>query len=115
MEEQLQIGELVQNDLIQIRMAVKESQKAKATCRMYTVSKGPISVKDAQKSVAEKVARRKPKKQIQVDTQFVIPIDDNDEIGGGVDDEDIDLELRGFAFGDSIRDLFAEQEDYITF
>jgi hypothetical protein len=45
-------------------MAVKESQKAKATCRMYTVGKGPITVKDAQKSVAEKVAQRKPKKQI---------------------------------------------------
>jgi hypothetical protein len=73
-------------------MAVKELQSAKATCRMYTVGKGPISVKDAQKSVAEKVAQRKPKKQVQVDTQFIILVDDDDEIGG-VDDEDIDLEL----------------------
>ena len=92
MEEQLRIGELVQNDLIQIRMAVKESQKAKATCRMYIVGKGPITIKDAQQLVAEKVARRKPKKQIQVDTQFIILIDDDDEIGSRVD-EDIDLEL----------------------
>ena len=93
MEEQLQIGDLVQNDLIQIRMAVKESQKVKATCRMYTVSKGPTTIKDAQKLVTEKVARRKPNKQIQVDTQFIVFIDDDDEIGGKVDDEDIDLEL----------------------
>ena len=91
-EEQLQIGELVQNDLIQIRIAVKESQKAKATYRMYTVSKGPITVKDAQKSVADKVAQKKPKKPIQVDTQFIIPLDDDDEIGG-VDNEDISPEL----------------------
>jgi len=114
-EEQLRIGELVQNDLIQIRTAVKESQSAKATCRMYTVGKGPISVRDAQKSVVEKVARRKSKKQVQVDTQFIIPVGDEDDEIGGVDDEDIDLELRGFAFGDSIRDLFAEQDDYLKF
>ena len=63
---------------------------------------------------SQKVARRKPKKQVQVDTQFIMSVDDDDEIGG-VDDEDIDPELRGFAFGDSIRDLFAEQENYLTF
>src|SRR5271170_4955587 len=46
-ETQLQVAELKQYNLIQIRMAVKESQAAKATYRMYTVSKGPIKVKDA--------------------------------------------------------------------
>jgi hypothetical protein len=112
-EEQLRTGELVQNDLIQIRMAVKESQSAKATCRMYTVSKGPISMKDGQKSVAEKVARRKPKKQ--VDTQLIIPVSDGDDEIKGVDDKVINPELRGFAFGDSIRDPFLEQDNYLTF
>ena len=54
---------------------------------MYTVGKGPIKVKDVKASIAEKVARRKPKKQ--VDTQLTIKVDDEDE----VDDELIDLEL----------------------
>jgi len=56
---------------------------------MYTVSEGPITVKDAQKSVAG----RKPKTQIQSRyTVYHIPIDDDDEIGR-VNNEDIDLEL----------------------
>jgi hypothetical protein len=68
-------------------MAVKESQAMKATCRMYTIGKGPIKVKDAKAGIVEKVARRKPKRQ--VDTQLTIEVDDEDE----VNDELIDLEL----------------------
>src|ERR1700726_1403173 len=50
-ETQLRVAELEQHDLIQIRMAVKESQAVKATCRMYTVGKGPIKVKDAKAGI----------------------------------------------------------------
>jgi hypothetical protein len=72
---------------------VKESQSTKATCRKYTIGKGPISVGDAQKLVAKKVAQRKLKKQVQVDTQFIIPVGNNDDDIGRVDDKDINLEL----------------------
>jgi hypothetical protein len=66
---------------------------------MYTVGKGPITVKDVQKSVAEKIAQRRPKKQVQVDTQFTLTVDDDDD--DGFDNEDIDPELRGIVFGDN--------------
>jgi hypothetical protein len=108
-ETQLRVAELEQNDLIQIRMAVKESQAMKATCRMYTVGKGPIKVKDAKAGIAEKVVRRKPKKQ--VDTELTIEVDDED----GADDELIDPELRGIVFGDEIRDPFEAQYNVIKF
>jgi hypothetical protein len=52
---------MVRNDLIQIRLAVKELQVAKATCRMYTIGKGLITIQASQRSVIKKVARRKPK------------------------------------------------------
>ena len=108
-ETQLRVAELKQHDLIQIRMAVKESQAVKATCRMYTVGKGPIKVKDAKAGIAEKVARRKPKKQ--VNTEFTIEVDD--EVEG--DDESLHPELQGVVFGDEIPDPFVAQYDYIKF
>ena len=90
--------------------AVKDAQAANATCRMYTVGKGPIKVKDAKTVIAEKVARRKPKKL--VDTKLTIDIDDEDE-----EDSDalIHLELRGLVFGDEIRDPFKAQDDELKF
>jgi len=115
-EEQLRIGEMVQNDLIQIRTAVKEAQSARATCRMYTVGKGPISMGDGRKSVADKVAQRKPKKQVQVETQtqFIMSVCDDEDMDEDIDDV-IDLELRGITLGDPVRDPFTEQESYIRF
>ena len=82
----------------------------KTTNRMYTVGKGPIKVKDAKAGIAEKVSRRKSKKQ--VDTELRIDVEDNE-----VDDDDrlIHLELRGVVFGDPIPDPFAAQEDLIYF
>ena len=108
-ETQLRVAELEQNDLMQIRLAVKELQAMKASCRMYTVGKGPIKVKDAKAGIAEKVARRRPKKQ--VDTELTIEVDDEFEDS----DELIDLELRGIVFGDEIQDPFEAQSNVIKF
>jgi hypothetical protein len=108
-ETQLQVAELEQNDLIQIRLAVKEAQSAKATCWKYTVGKGPIKVKDAKVKIAEKVVQRKPKKQ--VDTEFTIKVDDDERD----DDELIDPELRGIVFRDKIQDPFEAQYDELKF
>jgi hypothetical protein len=74
-ETQLRVAELEQADLIQIRMSVKESQAAKATNRMYTVGKGPIKVKDAKVGIAQKVARRKPKRQVDTVTTWYVTTD----------------------------------------
>jgi len=117
-EEQLRIGEMVQNDLIKVRTAVKEAQSARATCRMYTIGKGPISIRDREKSVADKVAQRKPKKQVQVETQtqtqFIMSVCDNKDMDKDIDDV-IDLELWGITLGDLVQDPFTEQESYIRF
>jgi hypothetical protein len=67
-------------------MAVKESQKVKATCWMYTVGKGPIRVKDAKKAVAERVSQQKPKKAVE--TEFVINFEDDE---GDIDEDDDDV------------------------
>jgi hypothetical protein len=113
-ETQLRVAELEQNDLTQIRLAAKESQATKATCRMYTVGKGPIKVRDAKAGIAEKVARRKPKKP--VNTEFTIEVDDEVE-DGNVEDSDalIHPELRGLVFGDEIPDPFEAQYDELKF
>jgi hypothetical protein len=104
-ETQLQVAEMEQNDLIQIRLAVKEAQEAKATARMYTVRKGPIIVKDAKVKIAEKKARRKPQKQVAIE------VDDE----GEDEDENIHPELRGLVFGDLVHDPFIAQHDVIKF
>jgi len=80
---------------------------------MYTVGKGPITVKASQQLVAEKVAQQKPKKQVQVDTQFILNVGDNDM--DKVDDNLIDPELQGVLLGDHVPDLFSEQADYLSF
>jgi hypothetical protein len=121
-ETQLRVAELEQNDLAQIRLSVKEQQKSKATCRMYTVGKVPIKAKDAKVAIAEKNARKRPKKQLE--TKFVVPVDsDNDEVMDG-DMGDVDMgdgddlihpELRGIVLGDPISNPFEDQHDYIKF
>jgi hypothetical protein len=98
-ETQLRVAKLEQSDLIQIRTAVKEAQSAKATYRMYTVSKGSIKVKDAKQGIDEKNTQRKPKKQVQVDTKLTITVDNKDNKVGEVSDQVInpnsgDLHLR---------------------
>jgi len=118
---QLQVAELKQNNLIQIRLSVKEQQKSKAACRMYTVSKGPIKAKDVKIVIAEKNARKRPKKQLE--TKFIVLVDSDDDeviedgdigdIGDG--DEVIHLELPGIVLGDPIPDPFKDQHDYIGF
>jgi hypothetical protein len=120
---QLQVAELEQNDLIQIRLSVKEQQKSKATCRMYTVGKGPIKAKDAKVAIAEKNAHKRPKKQLE--TKFMVPVDsDDDEVIEDGDMGDVDmgdgnelihLELRGIVLGDPISNPFEDQHDYIKF
>jgi hypothetical protein len=95
---------------------VKESQAAKETCRRYTIGKGPISIGDKRKSVANKVARRKPKKQqlqVETQTQFIMSVCDKEE--GEDINSFIDPELRGITLGDPVQDPFAEQDDYIRF
>jgi len=82
---------------------------------MYTVGKGSIKVKDAKQGIVEKNTRRKPKKQVEVDTKLTITINDEDDEVGEVGDEVINPELRGFAFRDEVRDPFLAKYDYIRF
>jgi hypothetical protein len=115
-EEQLRIREMVENDLIKIRTAVKEVQFVRATCQMYTIGKGLISIKDGRKSVADKVAQRKPKKQVRVETQtqFIMSVCDDENMDEVIDNV-IDPELRGITLGDPVRNPFTKQESYIRF
>lgn len=80
---------------------------------MYTVGKGPITVRSSQQSVVEKVARRKLKKQVQVDTQFILNVgdDDIDDVNNNL----IDPELWRISLSDHVPDLFSEQADYLSF
>ena len=71
----LRVALVEQGDLMQIRIAVKEAQKRKATCQNYTTWKGSIRVEDALVRIAEKEARkakRAPKKPL------IIKADDED-------------------------------------
>jgi hypothetical protein len=91
---------------------VKEAQKAKATCRMYTVGKGPIKVKDAKKAIGEKNSRKRPKKPVQ---EFIVKVDEDVDVEGEDDDDFLHPELQGKVFGDHVRDLFEAQADEIKF
>lgn len=89
----LRVAHAEQGDLMVIRIAAKEAQKRKATCRNYTTRKGAIRVKDALAQIAEKEARkakRAPKKPVIVEVE-----DEDDED----DDMDLDSEMEGFAIG----------------
>jgi len=60
----LQIADIQQGDLITIQTATKEAIRRKATNRNYIVGKGPISPRPAIRAVAEKEARKRPKKKL---------------------------------------------------
>ena len=97
-----------QVDLMQIRLAAKEAQKRKATCRNYTTGKGSIRVEDALVRIAEKEARKAkkaPKKPL------IIEADDEDS-----DDSDLDSEMGSLAFGADMAgapDYLNPSHDYI--
>jgi hypothetical protein len=57
-ESQLLKAQIMESDLIQMRLAYKERLKAGDKARKYTVGKGPITVKDGLRAVAEKKARQ---------------------------------------------------------
>jgi hypothetical protein len=76
-ETQLQVAELEQADLIQIRMSVQEAVLIKATNKMYITSKGLIKVKDAKVKVAKKIAQQRPKKQVE--HKFIINVEEGDK------------------------------------
>jgi hypothetical protein len=109
-EEMLRVAHAEQGDLMQIRLAAKEAQKRKATCRNYTTGKGSIRVEDALVRIAEKEARKAkkaPKKPL------IIEADDEDS-----DDSDLDSEMGGFAFGADmagVPDYLNLSQDYIPF
>ena len=109
-EEILRVAHVEQGDLMQIRIAAKEAQKRKATCRNYTTGKGSIRVEDALVRIAEKEARkakRAPKKPL------IIEANDEDS-----DDSDLDSEFGSFAFGADIAgvpDYLNPSYDYIPF
>src|SRR5450755_898970 len=63
-EQILQVAHIQQGDLILIQTATKESLKRKGTNRNYIVCKGLISAKAAIQAVAEKEARKQPKKKL---------------------------------------------------
>jgi hypothetical protein len=115
-EQILQVAEIQQGDLISIQTATKESLKRKATNRNYIVGKGPISAWAAIQAVAEKEARKRPKKKL------IIPVSSDEDSDSGSDDDEYNSlhpELanwdNGQSNGDLIRDPFREQQDFITF
>jgi hypothetical protein len=90
-------------------------QFAKATYKMYTISKGSIKVKDTKQGIVKKNTQKKPKKQVQVDIKLTITINNKDNKVSKVGNEVINLELRGFAFKDKVQDPFLAEYDYICF
>jgi hypothetical protein len=111
-ETQLQVAELEQADLIQIRMSVQEAASMKATNRIYTTGKGLIKVKDAKVEVARKIAQQRPKKQVE--HEFIINVEEGDE-EGDANDANIHLELRRLVFSDVVPNPFLAQHDVIKF
>jgi len=114
-EQILRIADIQQGDLIAIQTATKESIRRKATNRNYIVGKGPISVRAAIQAVAEKEARKRPKKKL------VLEVSDDEDEDDSIDNEYESLhpELVGWDNGVSsmacVRDPFREQQDFIAF
>jgi len=114
-EQILRVADIQQGDLIAIQTATKESLRRKATNRNYIVGKGPISARAAIQAVAEKEARKRPKKKLMLEVS-----EDEDE-DDGIDNEYESLhpELAGWDNGVSsmacVRDPFREQQDFIAF
>jgi hypothetical protein len=116
-EQILQVADIQQGDLISIQTATKASLKRKATNRNYIVRKGPISAWAAIQAVAEKEARKRPKKQ-----KVVIPVSSDKDSDSSSDDDEYNSlhpELanwdNGQSNGELIQDPFREQQDLITF
>jgi hypothetical protein len=82
-EQILQVADIQQGDLILIQTATKASIKQKATNQNYIVRKGLISARAAIQAVAEKEARKRPKKQ-----KVMIPVSSNDDSDSGSDDDE---------------------------
>jgi hypothetical protein len=113
----LQVADILQGDLILIQTATKASLKEKATNQNYIVRKGLISARAAIQAVAEKEARKRPKKQ-----KAMIPVGSNEDSNSGSDNDEYNSlhpELANWDNGQSNRELiqdpFREQQDLITF
>lgn len=109
-EQILRVADIQQGDLISIQTATKASLKRKATTRNYIIGKGPISAQAAVQAVAEKEARKRPKKKLVVDVSS-----DEDSDGTNNEYETLYPELVGWDNGQSsmdyVRDPFREQQE----
>jgi DDE superfamily endonuclease len=112
-EQILRVADIQQGDLHTIQTATKAALARKATNRNYIVGKGPISAKAAIQAVAEKEARKRPKKKL------VVEVSDNDEDDDEPVYEPLHPELVGWDNGRSsmlhVPDPFREQQELITF
>ena len=116
----LQVADIQQGDLISIQTATKASLKQKSTNRNYIVGKGLMSARAAIQAVAEKEARKRPKKQ-----KLAILVS-SDEDSDYSNDSEPDTEYNslypelanwdnGQSNGELIQDPFNGQQDFITF
>jgi hypothetical protein len=114
-EQILRVADIQQGNLITIQTATKESIRRKATNRNYIVGKGPISAQAAIQAVAEKEARKRPKKKLVLEVS-----DDEDEYDSINNEyESLHPELMGWDNRVSsmacVQDPFREQQEFITF
>lgn len=96
-------------------LILKEAIRRKATNRNYVVGKGPISAWAAIQAVAEKEARKRPKKKLVVE----VSDNNNDDYDINNEYEPLHPELAGWDNRQSsmafVQDPFREQQDFITF
>jgi len=116
-EQILRVAHIQQGDLISIQTATKESLKRKGTNRNYIVGKGPISARAAIQAVAEKEARKRPKKKLILEVSN--DEDGSEDNGIGDEYETLHPELRHWDNGRSsmlaVPDPFRNQQDKILF
>jgi hypothetical protein len=116
-EQILRAAHIQQGDFVLIQTATRESLKRKGTNRNYIVGKGPISAGAAIQAVAEKEARKQPKKKLILEVSD--DEDSSEDDGIGNEYETLHLELRHWDNGRSsmlvVPDPFRDQQDEILF